>query len=203
LNETQQKYDYFAKECSFWLWVEDVAQKILGITKWRKNLIKSSEGNVLDVATGTGINFKYYSKNCHVFAIDISWEMLKIAQKTKPPWLKINFLLADAENLPFIFDSFDSTVSVFSLCTVDKPIKAVNEIKNVCKLDGQLLFLEHGKSSWKIISSWQNKRAKKHKKYLNCHNNRNIIQIIKKGGLNNISITKKWFGIFYLITNKK
>lgn len=178
-KKTQQKYDQFTKQ-KFSQLIKNWSQKILGINKWQKKLIKLAKGNVLDIAVGMGINFKYYSKNCHVFAIDISWEMLKIAQKTKPSWLKINFLLADVKNLPFVVSSFNSAVSIFSLCTIDKPIKAVKEIKRVCKLDSQLLFLEHGQSNWKIINQWQNARVKKHSKWLNCRNNRNIIQIIKK-----------------------
>jgi len=201
-KDTQQKYDQFAKQKVLQK-IENLTQKFLGINKWRKEIIKSANGKILEIGIGTGTNFKYYSKNCQVFATDISLEMLRIAQKAKPVNLKVNFLLADVENLPFAVNSFDNVVSTFSLCTIDKPVKAIKEIKRVCKTTRELLFLEHGKSKYKIINQWQNIKTKKHFKQLNCHNNRNIIQIIKQGGIKKFNIQRKWFGIFYIIKLKK
>lgn len=43
---------------------------------WRKDLIGSLKGNIMEVGVGTGANLPYYPSNVHVTGIDFSPKML-------------------------------------------------------------------------------------------------------------------------------
>ena len=65
---------------------------------------------ICDVATGTGKNIKALSNNCEIIiGVDISYNMLKIAQEKIKKYGIHNFALiqADANNLPFRNNCFD------------------------------------------------------------------------------------------------
>ena len=66
---------------------------------------------------------------------------------------------------------------------IEDPIKALKEIKRVLKPDGFYLFSEHGLSPDKNIKKWQN-RLNPIQNTLGggCHLNRDIPQIITRGG---------------------
>jgi ubiquinone/menaquinone biosynthesis C-methylase UbiE len=43
-------------------------------------------------------------------------------------------------------------------CSYLNPIAALGEMKRVCKPDGRLLLLEHGRSSWELVGRFQDAR---------------------------------------------
>jgi len=195
-KEIRQKYRSIAK---WYDWVEGVPE-MLGLNLLRNKLMKKAFGQVLEVAAGTGRNFKYYPSNCKLIAVDMSEEMLKIAQKkSKNLKCPITFCLMDAENLGFPDQSFDTVVSSLSTCTFPNPVRALKEMARVCRTDGRILLLEHGRSNWERIACWQDKRAPKHAEMLGCHWNREPLDLVREADLIPFTFHRTFFGMVHSI----
>lgn len=99
---------------------------------------------ILDLATGTGDQalalIKSQASIHSITGIDLSHEMLEIAKKKIP--CKMQFLIADAEKLPFKEQSFDAATFSFGIRNVSDPLKSLNEIFRVLKQKGRALILE-------------------------------------------------------------
>jgi demethylmenaquinone methyltransferase/2-methoxy-6-polyprenyl-1,4-benzoquinol methylase len=118
---------------------------------WRKKLVNSLDINqntrILDIASGTGdLAIALTRKNPKsVDAIDISEGMLAVAQKkTVKRQLsdKINYVLADAQSIPFPDDYFDVVTIGFGVRNFFNYKNALCEINRVMKNGGQLRILE-------------------------------------------------------------
>ena len=60
-------------------------------------------------------------------------------------------LIMDAEDLRFPDNTFDTVVSSCVFCSINNPVKALKEIKRVCKSTGTVYLLEHVRSQKKVI----------------------------------------------------
>ena len=102
----------------------ETPMELMNFRKWRKmlfDLIKAEKGLVLEIGAGTGKNIPNYPSN--VVALDISEKMLERAvRRAKESGKKVDFMLADAENLPFRSNSFDVVFTTFVFCSVDDPV---------------------------------------------------------------------------------
>ena len=189
------KYNEHAKLYDF---LEGKAEIIL--KKYRKEVISHVHGKVLELAIGTGINLKYYSPDCEIMGVDLSKEMIKIA-KNKSDILGINakFKIADSEKLPFRRNTFDTVVETFSLCTYPNPVKALREMKRVCKKNGEIILLDHGASDNRLVRLFQNWAKKRHYERVGCNLLRNHFDLVRKAGLKVVEKKRGFFGIIYLI----
>lgn len=99
---------------------------------------------VLDLATGTGDQalalIKSQASIHSITGIDLSPEMLEIARRKIP--CKMQFMIADAEKLPFPDQSFDAATFSFGIRNVTDPLKSLSEIYRVLKRRGRALILE-------------------------------------------------------------
>lgn len=174
--------------------------ELLGIARIRKALFQKAEGNVLEVAAGTGKNFSSYKKSITLTAIDISPDMLAVAQK-KANKFKLNaeFKVMDAHALDFPDNTSDTVTSSLSMCTFTDPVKVLKEMKRVCKPGGRILLLEHGRSSKKWINKFLDKKEAAHAETLGCHWNRDILKILASTDMDIISHKDYFFGIFHSI----
>lgn len=122
------------------------------LSKWRKRLLKDVRGKTLEIGIGTGKNMKHYPKGVSLTGIDSSENMLKYARKRANGHNHIDdLLMMDAENLIFSDNTFDTVVSSCVFCSVHNPVKAFEEIKRVCKSNGNIYLLEHVRSNKKIV----------------------------------------------------
>jgi len=194
-----RKYNRFAS----WYDLFEAVPELLGIRKLRRSLLKGVSGKVLEIAVGTGKNLRYYPKNCHVTAVDLSLGMLSIAKRrAKKLGLDVNFLVMDAENLAFPDGVFDTVVDSMGLCTFPNPEAALREMARVCKIEGWVLLLEHGRSDHEWLGRWQDRRADSHAKRLCCRWNREPLKLVHQAGLKVISARRTFFGIFHVIEAK-
>ncbi len=170
------------------------------LRKARRALAASVYGKILEVGVGTGANFVYYPHGLALTGIDASPEMLRIArEKAKLYGLSADLREMDAETLQFPDGSFDTVVSTLMLCTVANPVQAVREMKRVCKKNGRLIFLEHGKSSVRWVACWQARRAKRHLEKHACNVLREPFRIAEQAGLRIQKSRRFFFGIFHYI----
>ena len=121
------------------------------LSKWRKKLLKDSHGKTLEIGVGTGKSFSDYPNGVSITGIDSSENMLKYARKRANGYNDIKLLIMDAESLSFANNTFDTVVSSCVFCSVHNPVKAFEEIKRVCKSNGNIFLLEHVRSQKKII----------------------------------------------------
>lgn len=126
---------------------------------WKTNFcryIPDLNSTILDVACGTGdiaLKLKELAKKRNktanfVTACDINEEMLQIAKNKaidKNILDGIDFICADAENLPFAENSFDYYTIVFGIRNVANIPKALKEAYRVLKPMGKFLCLEFSK----------------------------------------------------------
>ncbi len=109
---------------------------------------------ILDVGVGTGLTLQCYPRDCQVTGIDLSPSMLKKAykKKIKHGLDHVTLMEMDACNLTFDDDEFDHVVAAFVLTVVPDPVKALQEIKRVCKKGGILVLVNHFMSDNKLIA---------------------------------------------------
>lgn len=108
--------------------------------RWRRKAVKGLNGNVLDVACGTGdMVIELAKRGCTVTGIDLSEEMLSIArQKTA----SANFQSADAEHLPFDDNTFDAVTCAFGVRNFVHLEQGLSEMLRVLKPGGTMVILE-------------------------------------------------------------
>jgi len=173
---------------------------LLGVRKLRRRLLPRASGKVLEVAVGTGKNLCYYRQDCRVIAVDVSGAMLNIARKRSTELsLNASFLLADAEALPFSDKNFDTVVSSLTTCTFPNPAAALREMARVCRTDGKILLLEHGRSDREWLGRWQDRRADSFAKQLGCHWNREPLALVQEARLKILEARRVFFGVFHVI----
>eukprot|EP01097_Dermamoeba_algensis_P003754 TRINITY_DN2565_c0_g1_i1.p1 TRINITY_DN2565_c0_g1~~TRINITY_DN2565_c0_g1_i1.p1 ORF type:complete len:259 (-),score=69.04 TRINITY_DN2565_c0_g1_i1:196-972(-) len=200
---TQQTFDKISdkydSEISF-------DEKILGVQKQRKKLLASAHGKVLEVSAGTGRNFEYYPKGVDLSVVDLSPMMLEKAKnkikngEVKVNFEKVQFAVMPSEQLSFPDQTFDTVVDTFGLCSVNDPIKALKEMQRVCKKDGKILLLEHGRSEYSLLSDYLDRKAYSHKEKWGCWWNRDMKKIMKESSLQINQLDEKQFkSCFYVI----
>jgi len=195
-REISEKYDRFARWYDF---VEGVPD-LLGVRKLRRRLLRHASGKVLEVAVETGKNLPCYPPDCRIIAIDVSKGMLNVArQRAAKLSMDVSFLLADAEALPFSDNSFDTVVSSLTTCTFPNPVAALQDMARVCRTNGKILLLEHGRSNREWLGRLQDRRADRHAQQLGCHWNREPLKLVREAGLKVSNSQRLFFGVFHTI----
>lgn len=114
-------------------------------------------GETLEVAIGTGLNLPHYPEDVRLTGLDLSPEMLALAETAaKRIGRTIQLMVGDAQDLPFVDRSFDSVVRTYGLCSVPDDAAVIIEMKRVLKPGGRLILVDHIRSSIKPIfwSQW-------------------------------------------------
>lgn len=121
----------------------------------RARVCAQAEGDVLEIAVGTGRNLPFYPGGVRLTGIELSQEMLSIAQGRAASLRRAADLRqGDAQALPFPDASFDTVVCTISLCSIPDDRRAVAEMKRVLRPGGRLLLLDHVPSTlwmWRAV----------------------------------------------------
>jgi ubiquinone/menaquinone biosynthesis C-methylase UbiE len=152
----------------------------------RRKVIAKATGKVLEIGAGSGLNFKYYGANSSkVYALDNNPGMQKLAtRRASIAPIAIELVTQSGEQLPFEDESFESVVSSWSLCSIERVEQALREIRRVLKPGGKFIFIEHGLCPDKGKQVWQHRLTPLQKRLAgNCHLDRPIPQLIEGQGL--------------------
>lgn len=173
----------------------------------RRDLIGKARGQVLEIGSGTGINFALYRDVEKVTAIEpeilMRQQSLPRAEAASVP---IEVVAAGAEELPYPADQFDTVVCTLVLCTVPDFIKALAEIRRVCKPEGRVLFFEHVRLEHPLLGRLQDWMTPAWKRLCDgCHLNRELIGWIKQAGFEIERLERRYKQVFLVIeaVNKK
>ena len=141
----QEESYYFELLSSFGL------TKHMGDLEAAKELVRlchiDRDSRVLEAGRGVGITSCYLAKEvgCKVVAIDVYSEMLRRAMeriRRKGVMGRIEPVAADAQELPFMDNSFDAVICESVLVFIMDKHRAINEFKRVLKPGGYVGFNE-------------------------------------------------------------
>ena len=174
----------------------------MGLRKLRRRMLGAVTGSVLEIGVGTGVNLGYYNGVDRVTAVDIHMGRLRgaaakgMVHDTFP--YAVN--LADAQQMPFAADQFDTVVGALVFCSIPDPAQALAEIQRVLKPNGRLLLLEHVRGQNPIarrLTDWLQPPwfALQHE----CHLNRETKTAVSNAGFDIKSSSVHGFGVIQLI----
>jgi ubiquinone/menaquinone biosynthesis C-methylase UbiE len=130
--------------------------------------------------------------------------MLEIAERpAEKLGLDVTFRIMDTKTLEFPDESFDTVVSSLALCTFPDPLAALGEMKRVCRIDGRLLLLEHGRSERGWLGRFQDRREDAHAERFGCYWNREPLELVEEAGLKPISTRLAFLGILHEIEARR
>lgn len=114
------------------------------------------EGEVLELAVGTGRNLPHHRDDISLTGVELSPEMLRIAeQRAKELGREADLRLGDAQALEFPDASFDSVLLTFGLCTIPDDGAAVTEVFRVLRPGGRFSLVEHVRSPVRAVRAVQ------------------------------------------------
>ncbi len=110
----------------------------------REWVCSQAEGEVLEIAVGTGRNLPHYRDGVRLTAVELSPAMLAIARaRARDLGRDVDFRVGDAQALEFPSERFDSVVATLALCTIPDERAAVAEVRRMLRPGGRFLLLEH------------------------------------------------------------
>ena len=152
--------------------------------KHRPAVAVQALGTVLEIGFGSGLNLPHYTNILKLYALDPSLELHNLAKRRiRTVSFPVKYIQASAESIPLVDNSIDTVVSTWTLCSIPNPDLALKEIFRVLKSGGKFVFIEHGKSSKKIVAKLQ-KWLTPISKYFTggCHMDRKIDKLISNAG---------------------
>lgn len=103
---------------------------------------------LLEVGVGTGLMLGQYPAATRIVGIDLSQEMLKVAQaRAAKLGGDIRLEIMNAEALGFADGEFDCVVLPYVLSVTPHPEQLIAEARRVCRRGGTILILNHFKGS--------------------------------------------------------
>ena len=125
-------------------------------TEHRSWACSQAVGDTLEVAIGTGLNLPHYPGDVSLTGLDLSPEMLALAETAANRiGRRIELRVGDAQDLPFADRSFDTVVCTYGLCSVPDDAGVIIEMKRVLKPGGRLILVDHIRSSIEPIFWFQ------------------------------------------------
>lgn len=185
---------------SLYQWYEDrVFPRLLdwGMARMedlRGGVLAPAHGDVLEIGFGTGLNLRHYPEGVRsLSAIDPMDALPDVVQERID---RVSFpverrALAADGGLPYDTGRFDTVTITWTLCTIPDPHAALLEMRRVLKPEGELLFIEHGRSDEASVASWQD-RLNPIQKFVacGCNLNRKIDELIRKSGFEMVNLDR-------------
>lgn len=160
--------------------------------KRRRWLMSQLQGDVLEVACGTGRNIPYLDTERvnSVTFLDSSANMVKLAQKKFrerfPKYARVAFTVGKAEDLVDLATEdlkYDTIVEAFGLCAHEDPVAALKNMRQLLRPGGRIVLLEHGRGNWDFVNNHLDFRANKRMKTWACRWNLDIGELVDDAGL--------------------
>lgn len=156
------------------------------LAPYRRRVVSSAQGRVLEIGMGSGLNLPFYSNGVtSIHGLEPIPRLIAMTQRalgpssTKP----IVLIQGSAQTIPLDSRSIDTVVTTWTLCTIPDAAQALTEIRRVLKKGGQLLFVEHGLAPESRVQKWQNGLTPLWSRISGgCHLNRPIKDLMDKAG---------------------
>lgn len=126
--------------------------------EYRRRALARAKGRVLEIGFGTGLNLSCYPPAVDLLvALDPS-RMLERRVRgriARAPFPVRRLTLDAAGPLTFPDGSFDTVVSTWTLCSIERLEDALEELGRLLGPGGAFLFLEHGRSDREWTAAFQ------------------------------------------------
>lgn len=168
---------------------------------FRRRLIGAAKGEVLELGVGAGANLPYYRRDVRLTAVDFSPAMLAkaVAANETDYGLEATFIQGDVGSLTLPDQAYDTVVSTLSMCAYEDPERVLIAMNRWCKPGGQILLMEHGISSNKLIAALQKLADPLAYRFIGCHQNRDMMALITNSPLEIMHVEHYMFGMLHII----
>jgi SAM-dependent methyltransferase len=138
-------------------WLCDLVLGRPFLAKYRRELLATVRGRILEIGFGTGLNLPHYPGHVRLFtAVDpCAGKGRRARRRMSQTRIDVDVREQSSECLPFADASFDCVVSTLTLCSIDDVAAALAEVYRVLRPGGRFLFLEHGVSPDPWVQAWQ------------------------------------------------
>jgi ubiquinone/menaquinone biosynthesis C-methylase UbiE len=150
-NETERVRALQDKQAPSYDRSMDVFERLLfkGAREWACGQL---DGDVLEVAIGTGRNMAIYPPGVRVTGVELSEEMLALARRrAQRLGASVELYVGDAQDLQFADASFDTVLITFAFCTIPDDRRAATEALRVLRPGGRLVAVEHVRSPIRAV----------------------------------------------------
>jgi ubiquinone/menaquinone biosynthesis C-methylase UbiE len=162
---------------------------------------------VLELGAGTGANLPYYRfKNIEELVLtDITVRpALAEAAARHANSARVFVSEADAEDLPFRTQSFNTIVFTLVFCSVPEPRRGLAEVTRLLDPEGLVLFVEHVRPREPGTGALADIATPAWKKIAGgCHLNRNTLRLMEESGLEIARSSSDVGGVFVCGTARR
>ena len=172
----------------------------------RREAVAPSRGMVLEIAAGTGLDFRHYRAGAVVVATEPDLAMLGRARcRASAAEVEILLMAADAQNLPFRAGTFDTAVVALGLCTIPRPEDALSEIHRVLTPEGIVRLLEHVRVHHPAVVGWLQDNLTPVWRRLagGCRLNENTVDRVRDAGFEIVQLDRHANGLFVTMAAEK
>ena len=111
----------------------------------REWVCRRATGRTLELGAGTGLNFRWYSADVELVAVDLDHENLEIsADRARELGRADRLAVADGHRLPFGPDAFETVVCTLAICDVDDREAVMAETYRVVRPGGAVVVVTWG-----------------------------------------------------------
>ncbi len=166
--------------------IVDAATGIESTRRTRVNVMPWVRGRVLELGAGSAHNLPLMDAEQidRVWMLDpepLGWKLAR--ERVEAVDFEVEFLEAEAEEIPLDDGSADTVLTTYALCTVSEPLTALAEVRRVLRPHGELVFCEHGLADDPSLARLQNRLQPLWGRLAGgCHLNRPIARLIEDAG---------------------
>jgi ubiquinone/menaquinone biosynthesis C-methylase UbiE len=163
-----------------------------------------AEGEVLEIAVGTGLNLPYYADGVRLTGIEFVPAMLDIARRRAVELGRsVDLRLGDAQALEFEDATFDTVVCALSLCTIPDDRGTVAEVRRVLRPGGRFVALEHVRSPARAVRGVQRLLAPALLRFGTDHVLRERLEHVQAGGFSIELLERSKLGLVERLVARK
>jgi ubiquinone/menaquinone biosynthesis C-methylase UbiE len=163
----------------------DLAMSNKRLFPYRQRTVAAAQGCVLEIGAGAGPNIKLYpATTLELIALEPDPALVQMARdRARGSGRPVTYIEASAERIPLGDHSVDTVVSTWTMCTIPDLRTALLEVHRVLKLQGKLLFVEHGLAPDAGVRKWQHRLDPLWSRIGGgCHLNRPIAALLENAG---------------------
>lgn len=158
---------------------------------------------VLEVGVGTGSTSALYPPGVRVVGIDLSRGMLRRARERLGDERGRFLARMDAQRLGFATESFDKVVAFHIVSVVPDPIRLVDEMRRVCKPEGDIVIVNHFHSSNPLVGAVE-RLLEPLTRRIGWKTTLGLDELVRRSGLDVVGIERvNLFGYWHLVHARK